>query len=136
MLPFVLTDFSVSEMIVLRRIALSKDPDILFLLKLLEGEVEARKRLEERLENPEENYPDDDENNEEDQSRRKPGRKPYGEREGEPEIIAKILRFRQMRNPYNKIAQILNKQGIRTRNNKLWRAQQIKDICTRAGRKK
>jgi len=60
------------------------------------------------------------------------GRKPFGTRNGEPEIVARILALKASGMVYNSIAETLNSEGLKPRKGQKWYASVVRDILRRA----
>jgi DNA invertase Pin-like site-specific DNA recombinase len=63
------------------------------------------------------------------------GRKPYGDREGEQEVIGRIVEFRKGGLNYSEIAAKLNALGIKARSGGHWFPANVSRILSRARKK-
>ena len=59
------------------------------------------------------------------------GRKPFGTRDGEPEIITRILALKASGMVFNSIAETLNREGLKPRSGQKWYASVVRDILVR-----
>lgn len=65
------------------------------------------------------------------------GRRPFGELPGEKTVLEQIWKLRRKqrdgtgRTPYNRIAEILNKEGVKARQGKKWYARTVQGIVMR-----
>lgn len=69
------------------------------------------------------------------------GKKPFGTRAGEQAVLDRILSLRRSRQngkrmSYQKIANVLNREGLSTRSGKPWKAASIRNIVARRIRRK
>jgi DNA invertase Pin-like site-specific DNA recombinase len=60
------------------------------------------------------------------------GRKAYGHREGEPEVVQRIVALRRKALPLQAIANALNRDGVKTRMGKQWTPMQVSNVVKRA----
>jgi DNA invertase Pin-like site-specific DNA recombinase len=59
------------------------------------------------------------------------GRKAYGYREGEPEVVQRIVALRRKALPLQLIADALNRDGVKTRMGREWTPMQISNVVKR-----